>query len=291
MRCSGISDEAGDSVEVQIKAHQEIGWEYMELRLVDGENVALVPEAKFEEVYAAVTEAGMKVSCFAGTIGNWSKKISGDFRPDVDELKQAIPRMQRCGTRYMRIMTWPNDPDAPWPEDEWKRESLRRVKELAKMAEDGDIVLAIENCRGWAGLTPENALQFIDEVGSPALKWLYDTGNVVGHGQDPWDFYSKIKPQIAYVHIKDSGREGPDGPMRTVYCGEGEAMVREVIEDLLVTGYEGFVSIEPHLAAVVHTGESSDPETMYSTYVEYGRRLNEIVAAARKKVGEPGGRA
>jgi sugar phosphate isomerase/epimerase len=73
--------------------------------------------------------------------------------------------------------------------------------------------------------------------------------------------------------------------MRTVYCGEGEAMVREIIEDLLESGYDGFVSIEPHIAAVVHTGESSDPETMYRTYVEYGRRLNEIVAEARRRVG------
>ena len=285
MRCSGISDAAGEAIAVQIQAHKEVGWEYMELRLVDGENLALVPDAKFDEVYAAVTEAGMKVSGFAGTIGNWSKKISGDFRPDVDELERVIPRMHRFGTRYLRIMTWPNDPDTPWPDEKWRRESSRRVKKLATMAEDGDVILAIENCRGWAGLTPENALQFIDEVGSPALKWLYDTGNVVGHGQDPWGFYSKIKPHIAYVHIKDSGREGPEGRMRAVYCGEGEAMVTEIIEDLLASGYDGFVSIEPHIAAVVHTGETSDPETMYRTYVEYGRRLNGIVAAARAKVG------
>ncbi len=286
MICSGISDEAGEAIETQIKAHKEIGWEYMELRIVDGKNLALVPDAKFEEVYAAVTDAGMKVSGFGGTIGNWAKAISGNFQPDLDELTQCIPRMQRFGTRYLRIMTWPNDPDDPWDEDAWHEESLRRVKELAKMAEDGDIVMGIENCRGWAGLTPENALQFIAEVDSPSLKWLYDTGNVVGHDQDPWDFYTKIKPEIVYVHIKDSHKEAPaDGSSKACYCGEGDAMVTEIIEDLLASGYDGFASIEPHIAAVVHTGKTSDPQVMYDTYVEYGRRLNAILAAAREKVG------
>jgi len=274
MICSGISDEAGVSLETQIKAHQELGWEYMELRLVDGENLSCVADDTFERVYAAVNEAGMKVSGFGGTIGNWAKSISGDFQEDTDELKRVIPRMQKFGTKYVRIMTWPNDADSPLEADAWRDESLRRVRELAKLAEDGGIVMGIENCRGWSGLSPENAVWFLDAVNSPALKWLYDTGNVVGHGQEPWDFYSKIKDYIAYVHIKDSSR----ALGHTVVCGEGDAMVPEILADLHRFGYDGFVSIEPHIAAVVHTGKTSAPQVMYDTYVNYGRRLNDILA-------------
>lgn len=274
MISSGISDEAGVSLETQIKAHQELGWEYMELRLVDGENLSCVDDDLFERVYAAVNEAGMKVSGFGGTIGNWAKSISGDFQEDMDELKRVIPRMRKFGTKYVRIMTWPNDADAPLEDEAWRDESLRRVRELAKLAEDAGIVMGIENCRGWSGLSPENAVWFLDAVDSSSLKWLYDTGNVVGHGQDPWDFYSKIKGYIAYVHIKDSSR----ALGHTVLCGEGDAMVPEILADLHASGYDGFVSIEPHIAAVVHTGKTSDPQVMYDTYVNYGRRLNEILA-------------
>ena len=278
MRCSGISDEAGPAIETQIRAHQELGWEHLELRLVDGENVALVSDAVFEQAYAKVTAAGMQVSCFGGTIGNWAKKISGAFAEDVAELRQVIPRMQRLGTRFLRIMTWPNDPDAPWDDAAWRDESVRRVRELAAMAEDGGIVMAIENCRGWAGLSPENALRFLAAVDSPAVRWLYDTGNVVGHGQDPWDFYSKLREQIVYFHIKDCCRTAEG--VKTVFCGDGDALVPEIIADLARTRYDGFVSIEPHIAAVVHTGASSDAATMYDVYVEYGRRLNAMIATA-----------
>ncbi len=287
MRCSGISDEAGASVDVQIRAHKELGWQYMELRMVDGENVALVPDSTFDGVYGEIVSAGLRVSAFAGTIGNWAKSIAGDFVVDVAELRQVIPRMQRCNTTYLRIMTWPNDPDSPWSEKAWRDESIRRVGELAGIAEDGGIVMAIENCRGWAGLSPENALEFLAEVDSPAVQWLYDTGNVVNHGQDPWDFYSKIRERIAYLHIKDC-RRLDDGRSQAVYCGEGDAMVREILADRMRSGHDDFVSIEPHLAAVVHTGQASDPETMYRTYVEYGTRLNAILAELDAPA-DPGG--
>ena len=275
MICSGISDEAGASLDTQIRAHRALGWEHMELRLVDGENLSCVDDATFDRVYAAVSEAGMKVSGFGGTIGNWAKSISGEFQEDVDELKRVIPRMQRLGTTYVRIMTWPNDTDAPLEDGAWRDESLRRVRELAKMAEDGGVVMGIENCRGWAGLSAENAVSFMDAVDSPSLKWLYDTGNVVGHGQDPWQFYSTVKDYIVYVHIKDSSR----ALGHTVVCGEGDAMVPEILADLHASGYGGFVSIEPHIAAVVHTGKTSDPCVMYETYVNYGRRLTEILVS------------
>ncbi|MCM8757244.1 MAG: sugar phosphate isomerase/epimerase, partial [Candidatus Omnitrophica bacterium] len=72
---SGISDEAGQSIEIQIKAHQELGWSHLEIRNVDGENLALMSQEKFEQVYEKVMAAGLKVSCFAGCIGNWAKQI------------------------------------------------------------------------------------------------------------------------------------------------------------------------------------------------------------------------
>jgi len=69
---SGISDEAGQAIETQIKAHQELGWDHLELRLVDGENVTALSDAKFSEVYGKVCDAGMKISCFGSAIANLS---------------------------------------------------------------------------------------------------------------------------------------------------------------------------------------------------------------------------
>jgi len=51
----------------------------------------------------------------------------------------------------------------------------------------------------------------------------------------------------------------------------------------LARGYTGAVSIEPHIAHVVHVeGARSPEEVCYGSYIACGRRLAEIVAAARQ---------
>ena len=270
MFCSGIADEAGDDLATQIKAHTELGWKHIELRNISGVGAADLCDRSFEEVVESLGEAGIAVSCFAAQLCNWSRPITK--HPDIDrhELERAIPRMQRLGCPFIRTMSYPN---AGWPEDEWRDEVVARLKALARLAEDGGVTIVHENCNGWGGLGPEQTLELLDRVNSPAMKLVYDTGNPVPHGQDPWGYYSAVKDHVVYVHIKD-GILREDGHCDFTYPGEGQGSVPEVLADLAARGYEGGVSIEPHVAAVVHVGKAaSDAEGAYEKYVEYGRRL------------------
>ena len=277
---SGISDEAGQAIDVQIQAHQELGCHHLELRLVDGVNLVQVTDDKFDEVYAKVTEAGMQVSCFSSAIANWARPITADVNVDIEDLKRAIPRMKRLGSPFIRVMSYPNDPKSPVPENEWRKEAIRRMKMFAKIAEDGGVLLAHENCSGWGGLSAENSNILLEEVNSPALKVVFDTGNPVTYRQNAWEYYQAVFDSIVYVHIKDA-RIVDDKEVYT-YCGEGDGFVKEIVGDLLARGYDGGFSIEPHLAAIVHTGQkASSADQLYQSYVEYGRRLMRIVETVR----------
>jgi len=273
---SGISDEAGQPIATQIKAHQALGWEHLELRMVNGTNITQLSDDDFNATYDAVTEASMKVSCFGSAIANWARPITCDASIDIDDLKQSIPRMHKFETPFIRVMSYPNDPDSPLSEPEWRKEAIKRMKQLAIIAEDGGIIMAHENCSGWGGESAENSNILIGEVDSPALKAVFDTGNPVTYGQNSWDYYQSIKKDIVYVHIKDA-QFAENGKEVYVMCGDGDGYVKEVIADLLAKGYVGGFSIEPHLAAVIHTGETNDPAKLYESYTAYGRRLMEIV--------------
>ena len=277
---SGISDESGQPIQTQIQAHAELGWKHLELRAVDSVNLTQLPDDTFDAVYAAVTEAGMGVSCFSSAIANWARPVTGDFAVDVEDLKRAIPRMHRFGTPFIRVMSYPNDPKEPVEEREWRREAIRRTKELSRIAEDGGITMVHENCSGWGGLSAENSNILLGEVDSPALKVVFDTGNPVTYGQDAWEYYQTVRKDIVYVHIKDARKV--DGQDIYTYCGEGDGCVREIVADLLKTGYDGGFSIEPHLAAVIHTGQTADnARQLYESYTEYGRRLMRLVEEVR----------
>ncbi|MDX9971834.1 MAG: sugar phosphate isomerase/epimerase [FCB group bacterium] len=279
---SGISDEAGQSIDTQIRAHLELGWEYLELRMVDGTNLTMLPDADFDAVYGKVTDAGLKVSCFSSAIANWARPITCDENVDVEDLARAIPRMHRFGTKYIRVMSYPNDKDNPLPDEAWRDEAIRRMKVLAKMAEDGGVILCHENCSGWGGQSAANSNHLLEAIDSPALRVVFDTGNPVTYGQDAWEYYTAVYPHIEYVHIKDARKV--NGEDHYTFCGEGDGRVVDILRDLLGKGYAGGLSIEPHLSAIIHTGQkAASADDLYASYTEYGRRLMKIVEEVRPK--------
>jgi sugar phosphate isomerase/epimerase len=274
---SGIADEAADDIKTQIKAHKALGWHHIELRNVGGVGIADLCDRSFEDVVEQLGDAGMGVSCFASQLCNWSRPITKHPGIDVQELERAIPRMQRLGCSFIRTMSYPN---AGWPEEEWKGEVIARLQALARVADDGGVTLVHENCSGWGGLGASQTLELLERVHSPALKLVWDTGNPIGYGQDPWQYYQAVKQNVVYVHIKDAVSK--DGKAVYSFPGEGEGRVGDVIRDLLRNGYDGGFSIEPHLAAIVHEGKAaSAARDSYGLYLEYGRRLMALVSRVR----------
>ncbi len=280
MIITGISDEAGKSIDAQIQAHKVLGWDHLELRLVNGKNIAgELSDREFNEVVQAVEENAMKVSGFSSAIGNWARPIVGEFAKDVSDLQVSVKRMKRLNTKNIRIMSWVGD---GVDESVWKAEAIKRSKELAKIAEDNGITLLHENCTGWGGLSADNMLEIKDEVDSSAFKLLYDLGNVISYNMNPLDFFITIRKHFDYIHIKDAKTNILGGHSdEFTYCGEGDAMIANLLAIIILEdGYDGFISIEPHIAAIVHKAAASTSvteEQKTNSYIAYGKRLIEIV--------------
>ncbi len=280
---SGIADEAGKSIETQTAAHREMGWNHIELRNVNDAGIALMDDEAFAVVADSIEAASLRVSCFASAIANWSRPITGDPSIDYGELRRAIPRMRRLHVPFVRVMSYPNAKEDPLPEREWRRESIRRLRELARIAENEGVTLLHENCSGWGAQSGEHHEILLGEVDSPALKTVFDTGNPVVYGNDGWDYYVRNRASIAYVHIKDARKV--DDRIVYTFAGEGEGRVHEIVTDLLRTGYDGGFSMEPHIAAVVHTGAAApSPEKLYASYIEYGRRFADLFAEIKASI-------
>lgn len=276
---SGLADEAADGIDGQIAAHRDLGWSALELRLLNGKQFSsvAVTDDEFARAMDAIENAGMRVSGFASAIGNWSRPINGDFALDLADLRVLVPRMHRAQTRFVRTMGWMQ---AGTSEPVWRDEGIRRYRELAKLAADADIVLLHENCEGWGGTSPDNARAFMESVNHPNVRYLFDIGNTVSYGLPTLPFYEAVKPFIAYVHVKDA-RRNPAGAKSNAftYPGQGDALVREILGDLLRTGYTAGVSIEPHVASIVHLGEGTkaSAEERFASYVRYGRELKALL--------------
>ena len=114
------------------------------------------------------------------------------------------------------------------------------------------------------------------------LVWISITTFFAIQSEAAWEYYQHVSKDIVYIHIKDAKKI--NGEDHYTYCGEGDGRVKEIVGDLLANGYEGGFSIEPHLAAVIHTGQQADSEEqLYQSYTEYGRRLMKIVDDVKQR--------
>jgi sugar phosphate isomerase/epimerase len=295
MYYSGFADEAGSSIDTQIRATQELGWSNIECRNVGDANLTDISDEAFEIVAGKLAQAGVHINCFGSAVANWGKdpRKEEDYQSSLESLRRAIPRMHRLGTKLLRGMSFAivrdGHPDSP----ELEKMIFEKMRALVRVCEEGGVTYVHENCQNYGGLSYKHTLKLIEQVDSPNFKLAFDTGNPVGSDnhigappyrkQSSWEFYQNVREFIVHMHIKDCkfvAETGETFPrLEHTFPGEGDGDVRRILQDLIKSGYDGALSIEPHLAVVYHDDSITSPdEIRYANYVEYGRRLMDLVA-------------
>ncbi len=290
MILTGITDEAGALIDTQIKAVKELGWNTIEARSVEVEgfpkaNLHDIADEAFDLVEEKLKNGGVGVYCFGSTIANWGKKIDDPF--DLSEVERAIPRMQRLGSQYVRIMSYA----VREGEDQLEEERFHRLREITKRFLDAGITPVHENCMNYGGMSWQHALKLLENV--PGLKWVFDTANPVFNDdrskpepmpkQDPWEFWTHLKEHTVHIHVKDAIWDNSKNDADYTLPGKGDGAVRRILSDALESGYDAGISIEPHLAVVFHDDSvKASDEEIYQSFIGYGKALMELLEDIQK---------
>lgn len=287
MYLTGFADEAATGIDGQIAATRKLGWKHIESRNIDGQNIHDLSDEAFETAAGKLEQAGITVNCFGSAIANWGKSIEEPFDSSLAEARRAIPRMKRLGTKLIRIMSFAVLKDRP-ADDQMEAERFKRVRVLYRMFADEGLRPIHENCMNYGGMGWLYTLRLIEAV--PGLKLVFDTANPGldtpnSPRQSSWEFYAHVKEHIAYVHIKDMVWNPAKKDARYTFPGEGDRDVRRIIKDLLASGYDGGISIEPHMQ-VVHHDDSvrAQDQARIDNYIEYGRRMEKMIEEIRKQL-------
>ena len=296
MKLTGFADEAAPDLATQIKATQELGWQYISARGIDGKNMHDLSDSEFDTARGQLEDAGIRIAEFGSLIGSWSKNIKSDFALTLDEVDRAIPRMQQLGTNIVRVMSYAQQ---PWGENQHEKERFRRLRAITARFSQAGITTAHENCMNWGGFSSGHTLRLIEEV--PGLKLIFDTGNPVFQRdrsipepqrtttgsasfvppwQDAWQFYQAVREHIIHIHIKDCRNPlNDDVEPEYVFPGDGQAYIPAIIDDLKKSDYQGFIAIEPHVATVFHAkADDVDWAQCYQSYIDYGKAMEKIVS-------------
>jgi len=128
-------------------------------------------------------------------------------------------------------------------------EVIRRLKKVAPIAEQADVILGIES---W--LSADELLAIIDKIGSTHVRVYYDVANATEMG---YDIYREMKQlgnkYICEVHAKENG----------ALLGQGKIDFQKVRDTLDEIGYEGWVILEGGVPAGMDVKEAYLANTRY----------------------------
>ncbi|MFH1569657.1 MAG: sugar phosphate isomerase/epimerase family protein [Gemmatimonadota bacterium] len=249
VRISGFADEIAADPEVQVEVLRANDVPFVEVRGVGGRNVLDLTGAEVAAFHRLLDGAGIGVSAIGSPIGKAA--IRGDLEAHFRRFETALERARELGTRYVRVFSFYHEGEEPAAARETVVGELRRMAERAAAA---DLTLLHENEKGIYGDTPERCLDLVRAVASPHFRLTFDPANFVQCGVDPLArAWSLLAAHTACFHIKDA--VAATGSV--VPAGYGDGGVEEILRQALAAGFDGYLSVEPHLRAEdpVHGGD------------------------------------
>lgn len=239
LKITGFADEIAPDLTTQMESIKKLNISHIEMRGVDGNNLIFHTDEKVKEIKSRLDENGIRLSALGSPLGKIG--ILDSFEPHFEQYKRAveIAHMMECRNIRMFSFYLPEEGATADYEDE----VFNRLSKMAEYAKNNEVVLLHENEKGIYGAKAAECKKIMDEFYSPNFKAIFDFANFVQCGENTLEGYNILKPYIDYIHVKDALLK--DGTV--VPAGYGDGYVKEILTDLFATGFDGFLSIEPHL--------------------------------------------
>lgn len=273
---SAFSDEAGDALSEQIAALKRNSLTGMEIRGIDGTNIANLTPEKVREVGAALDVEGLRVYSIgspAGKIG-----ITDDFAPHLDSFKGMLESAHILGAERMRIFSfYVNEGEL----DTYRDEVMERLSRFVDAAKGSGVTLCHENEKAIYGESAERCVDIAKSL--PDIRLIYDPANLVCAGLDAKASWDMMAPYVEYLHIKDALSDGSIVP-----AGEGEGAIPYVLAEYAKAGGR-HLTLEPHLAIFggLKNLEKEDTEIKVGGgYSSQSEAFDAAVVALNKVIGE-----
>lgn len=239
-KISGFSDEIAKETDIQFEVLNRLGIEYFEPRGIDGMSISRLSD---EEVYALkdkMKQHGIKVSAIGSPIGKMKPDVT--FEEHFEVFKRVVRTAKLLDARYIRMFSFFHDGSGEWTAEQ-REEVLARLRKMIQYAQEQDVILLHENEKDIYGDTADRCLDLMKELSCEHFRAIFDFANFVQCGQDTKDAYEKLKDYIEYIHVKDAMLA--DGSV--VPAGYGDGNVEYILNDIITNGFNGFLSLEPHL--------------------------------------------
>jgi hexulose-6-phosphate isomerase len=189
-----------------------------------------------EEVLRALETTGLKAASVCCST-HWARPLSDPDEAVRRDGREGIIQALKDAKRYgaSSILVVPGIVNKHVSYADCFRRSVAEIRRLVPLAQELGVKMAIENVWNDFITKPQQALEFLDAVGSPQVGWHFDIGNTIRYSP-PQTWIPVLGKRILKLHIKEYSRVKGFG----VRLFEGDDDWPAIMAALDKAGYHGW---------------------------------------------------
>ncbi len=227
------------SLDQVTSAARDLGYEGVELRLLDGEVIPpdLAPDER-RRVKDAFAQAGVPICCLDTSARFTSPDVSAR-RQQEDDVRRYLELANEWEAPYVRVFG--GHLAAGTSEEEGVTYLAESLSRLGPDAERAGVTIALETHDAFSA--GRLVAEVMGRVPSRGVAALWDTHHPYRMGETVAETWDYVGQRMVHAHVKDA-RRTPDGGWQLVLLGQGEVPVKEALSAWAAHGYDGFVCVE-----------------------------------------------
>lgn len=156
-----------------------------------------------DEVLKALDDTGLKAASVCCST-HWNKLLSDPDERVRQEGREGLQQALKDARRYgaTSVLLVPGRVTKTVSYGDCFKRSVAEIKKVVPVAEELGVKIAVENVWNDFITKPEQALEFLDAVGSPQVGWHFDIGNTIRYSPaETW--IPVLGKRILKLHIKE----------------------------------------------------------------------------------------
>jgi len=240
---SAFADEIAPDLPTQMDVCEANGVRCIDVRGIDNVNVSQFTIEQATGYRKQMDDRGFTVPCIGSPLGK--VRIDEPFGPHLDLTKHCCEIAHVFGAGYIRFFSF-YPPEGGNIADH-RQAVMDNLAAMVAAADDAGVVMLHENEGKIYGEKPDAIKDIFATVASDNLKGIFDPANFVVAGLAPYDdcWTQGLAELTHYFHIKDKDPSRP----ACVPAGQGSGQIAEILADAKARGFDGFMTLEPHMQA------------------------------------------
>jgi L-ribulose-5-phosphate 3-epimerase len=192
-----------------------------------------------KDLGALAKEAGVPIHSI---VNGWGGPLSDPKPENVDKGIASMETSLRCakavGADAVLLVPAVVNEEVGYGEA-WER-SQKNVRRLLPLAQELQVIIAVENVWNKFLLSPLEFAKYVDEFNDPWLKAYIDVGNMIQFGYAQ-DWIRTVGKRIVKIHLKDFKRKTNSFTPNLIEGDVNWPQVRKALEEI---GYQGYLTPE-----------------------------------------------